>query len=121
MKEYYIISLKWTYPNSALYTFWGPNNGGYTWWIDKAGVYSQKEIDESPKYYNDGEDTMAVDKEVVDKYIREFDYYTKRVKGIMSNSETRLAFDIKKKQFKGGMSNILEHELKLISETAVQE
>jgi hypothetical protein len=119
MKEYYIISLKCTYTNSGLFTFCGTNNNGYTWWIDKAGVYTQDDIDGHSEYYNNGVDTLAVEKSLVDNHIRDFQYYDREVKGVMNQMETRGDFGVDKKKLIGGMSNILEHELKLIQKESV--
>lgn len=64
-QEYYIVSLK--YPSHPL-TLWGPDNQGYTWWLEHAGRYSHSRVMEDLDYYNDGENTMAVPCEVIDEH-----------------------------------------------------
>jgi len=46
---YLIISLKHTAPEDKYLTLWGPNNQGYTYDLEKAGIY--KQCDEG--YHND--------------------------------------------------------------------
>jgi hypothetical protein len=57
--DYYILSLKHSKGSDAL-LWWGPQNCGYTIALDKAGKYSQGQIDAQPHYYNDLRDTMAI-------------------------------------------------------------
>ena len=67
MKQYYILSLKWT--NGDYYTWWGPNDSGYTQDITKAGIYSEETINARKLYYcNNG--TMPVPVEVVDNSLK---------------------------------------------------
>jgi hypothetical protein len=63
-KSYYIVSLKWT--RGDMITFWRPDNSGYTWALNSAGIYTQAEIDAHPSYYNDGVGTLAVPTEIID-------------------------------------------------------
>lgn len=56
---YYILSLKNGPAGDAL-LWWRPNNAGYTITLEAAGVYTQAEVDAHPRYYNDGENTVAV-------------------------------------------------------------
>lgn len=66
-QEYYIVSLK--YPSHPM-TFWGPNNNGYTWWLEHAGRYTHSQVMGELSYYNDGVNTMAVPCEVIDEQKR---------------------------------------------------
>jgi len=42
--EYYIVSIKHTSKGDSALTLWGPNNSGYTWHKDRAGVYTEDQI-----------------------------------------------------------------------------
>lgn len=59
-KEYYVISLKWSTGDNVC--FWRPNSSGYTEYPDEAGIYTEAQIEQHQDYYNDGEDTLAVEK-----------------------------------------------------------
>lgn len=58
---YYVVSLKWTRPAHGLITFWEPSNSGYCFRLCEAGKYTAADIARNPGYYNDGEDTCAVE------------------------------------------------------------
>lgn len=60
---YYVLSLKWSRGEKAVW--WGPNNNGYTARLDRAGVYTQEQIDAQPNYYNNKRDTLAIPVEKV--------------------------------------------------------
>lgn len=62
---YYILSLKWS--KGVLFVWWRPDDNGYVSDLDKAGKYSRKQIDEQPDYYDNGDSTLAVPCELVDK------------------------------------------------------
>lgn len=49
MKEYYLLSLKWSKGDD--YVWWGSNNSGYTADINKAGIYTEEQINKNPLYY----------------------------------------------------------------------
>lgn len=64
MKQFYLLSLKHSkYQNQ--YTWWGPNNSGYTTNLLKAGVYTEEQINEK-KYYYSNASVMPVPIEVTD-------------------------------------------------------
>lgn len=63
---YYILSLKWTRKREPYVSFWRPNNAGYCWPLEWAGVYTSEQIADAPRYYNDGENTLAVPVGVVE-------------------------------------------------------
>ena len=60
MTNYYILSLKHTGDADGLYTWWMPESAGYTDCLNDAGIYTQEQIDEFPKYFNNGVDTRAI-------------------------------------------------------------
>lgn len=54
MKKYYILALDKTEANGRL-MWWKPRNWGYTPNLSEAGVYTEKEINADPYYYNNKE------------------------------------------------------------------
>ena len=63
MKEYYVISLKWTRADNIC--FWRPDNAGYTEYLDEAGIYTEEQINGAKTYYCNAIDTVAVEKEQI--------------------------------------------------------
>jgi len=55
-----IISLKRTKPEEAFFTFWRPNNGGYTMFLDAAGQYENLIED-----YHNTETNIVIDQETL--------------------------------------------------------
>ncbi|WP_346234539.1 hypothetical protein MKY04_12800 [Lysinibacillus telephonicus] len=51
MQKYYLLSLKWSKQKDQ-YTWWGPNNSGYTTDIQTAGIYTEEEINKRKHYYS---------------------------------------------------------------------
>jgi len=68
MQKYYILSLKWLKDNQVM-VWWQPESNGYCLQIDKAGIYTQTQIDKHPEYYNNGKSTLAVPCESVRKFM----------------------------------------------------
>lgn len=60
---FYIVSLKHTSKGDTALTFWGANGNGYTWHRDRAGLYTEEEVD---KYTST--DNHKVEKELADKF-----------------------------------------------------
>jgi len=119
-QEYYVISLKWTYPNSVAFTLWGPENRGYYWWKEWSGVYKESDL---VKGYN-CEDThvVAVKKELLEDQWIQCLYYGKLVTILPNTPITRSIIGIKKKDLQGGMSNILESDIEVVtSETIIPD
>lgn len=65
MKEYYILSLKWS-NGKETYAWWGPDNSGYTNDLNQAGIYTEEQLKSRPLYYKNTS-TVPVEKEIVDK------------------------------------------------------
>ena len=105
MKEYYLISTKWTYPDSAFFTFWGANNNGYCWYKEWAGVYTEEIIKKSPDYY-DSDTVKPVPKEIVDKYWEDCIYDRHYVKLLPNTKKIRRLLNIKKCSLRGGMTKL---------------
>ena len=61
--QYYLLSLKWSKEQHA-YVWWGPDNSGYATDLNKAGIYTQEQIDRNPLYYRN-KSTYPVPVEVV--------------------------------------------------------
>jgi DNA-directed RNA polymerase subunit RPC12/RpoP len=56
---YLILSLKWSDGLDKL-NWWGPNNSGYAYDIDKAGRYTAEQVTAKPHYYDNDDTTRAV-------------------------------------------------------------
>lgn len=56
--QFIIISLK--HSEGKKPCFWRPNNAGYTIFPWAAGIYQKEEVENNPKYYNNGYDTVAI-------------------------------------------------------------
>ena len=60
MKQYYLMSLKHTSNNDFPIYWWGPNERGYTDDLNKAGLYSEEQVQANPAQFNNGTDTIAI-------------------------------------------------------------
>ncbi len=49
-QRYYLLSIK--YSNDSTVTWWGPNDSGYTNDIERAGIYSEEQIQKRSIYYS---------------------------------------------------------------------
>lgn len=58
-KQFIILSLKHSEKDSP--TFWRPDDTGYTIFPWASGVYTQKQIETDPNYYDNGVDTLAIE------------------------------------------------------------
>jgi len=65
---FYILSLKWTRTYDPFFTWWGPDNKGYQFSLESSGKYTEKQVNEHKKYYDDREDTVAIPVEVVEAF-----------------------------------------------------
>lgn len=110
-ENFYIVSLKWTYPNSAAFTFWGKNRSGYRWRVEEAGLYSKEEIEKHPDYFNNRLDTIAVPEKIIDSLKEKATYEKKESYFVLNTQKSRKLIGISKDQLKGGMSNIRIEEL----------
>jgi hypothetical protein len=64
LKQYYLLSLKWSKGNH--YVWWGPNNNGYTHDLNKAGIYTEEQINAKKDYYCNTS-TMPVPVELIEQ------------------------------------------------------
>lgn len=84
MKQY-IISLKRTKKEEPYITLWRPNDRGYCWFKDLAGVYT--EIEEG---YHHSEDSIPISEEIADQlFVEVTDGDTKRL--AILNTKTNMA------------------------------
>lgn len=63
MKEFYILSLKWSRDNEQNLTWWMSNRSGYTSLLEHAGRYGEAEA----KCHEGSDTTIAIPCEVVDR------------------------------------------------------
>jgi len=61
--SYFIWSKKHS-PSNGNAVWWRENNSGYTVDLDEAGVYTKKQVDAVPGYYNNGHAAVAVPRPV---------------------------------------------------------
>lgn len=64
---YYILSLKHSKPSEPYLSWWRPNDQGYTFYLAVAGKYTEAQIKDKQWYYNNGEATLAIPCDVIDK------------------------------------------------------
>jgi hypothetical protein len=54
-----VLSIKNSKPGDKS-LWWRANSSGYTFDINEAGAYTRKQVEENPRYYNNGIDTKAI-------------------------------------------------------------
>ncbi len=59
-QQYFVISLGHSKKADDFILFWRPDNCGYTFRIEDAGLYTEQQVLDSIDYYNGGIDTIAV-------------------------------------------------------------
>ncbi len=62
--RFYLLSLKHTGRDEALFTWWGPDSRGYTWDLNRAGTYDEAEA-RRIEQGGDTHDTVAVPVDLV--------------------------------------------------------
>lgn len=100
MKQFYILSLKWTTKDAPVFTLWRSNDSGYTLYEETAGRYTEDRILENQPYYNNNKSTMAVDVVLIeDDFVRlkDFGHW---VESLPNTPEIRKKLGIKLKQLK---------------------
>ena len=68
--KYYILDIR--APKGDFCIWWRSGCAGYTRFLEDAGIYSQAEIDEHPKYFNNGETTLAISVLQVELFAKKF-------------------------------------------------
>lgn len=67
MKKYYLLSIK--HSKYDQYSWWGPNDSGYTANIQTAGIYTEEQINSRKNYYSN-KGVMPVPVEVVEQAVK---------------------------------------------------
>lgn len=67
MQEFYIASVKHTHKAHDYITFWRPEDKGYAWPLSWSGKYNEEQVAEGRAWYHNGEDSIAVPVQVVEK------------------------------------------------------
>lgn len=66
MSRFLIVSIKHTTRRDPYIAFWRPDNCGYAWPLSWAGRYPEKLVRADLRYYNGGDNDIAVPEEVVE-------------------------------------------------------
>lgn len=77
MTEYIVLSLKHTRRRHTAITLWRPDDKGYCWKVESAGIYEESRVLEHLGYYNSGCSNIAVPADLARKLSREVEYDTK--------------------------------------------
>jgi hypothetical protein len=88
-KKYFYISLKHTKRNDAVFTFWGPNNAGYCYYKEWAGLYDVP--------YKNEKCVKSIDREIIDSLVETCIYDNKIVSFLLNNEANRRKLKITKK------------------------
>ena len=86
MSDFYVLSLKHTHRRHKAITLWRPDDKGYCWKLDSAGVYSEARVLEHLGYYNSGCSNIAVPADLVRSLCREVEYDTKELGTCLPNN-----------------------------------
>ncbi len=76
-RQYIVLSLKHTKRRDKAITLWRPDDRGYCWTLERAGVYQEQHVLQNLGYYNSGCSNVAVPLELVRSLSREVEYDTK--------------------------------------------
>lgn len=87
---YYLISLCHTQKNEEYITLWRPNNSGYCFSKEMAGIYPK-----TLKGYHDSETTMPITIEVAEKLFVTAEHEGKKANMIPNNQKTWNALKVK--------------------------
>ena len=71
---YYIISTKWTHKSDAFFTFWRPNDKGYCWSQELAGIYENTDNLKFQIEYNNLHSTLAIDCDKINNFFVEVNF-----------------------------------------------
>ena len=113
---HYIISLKWTFPDSGAFTFWRKNGNGYCWYREWAGLYPEKDIIEKSTHYDDKENTFAVNAQLIEDLWEDCIYDRMIVSLLLNTTAIRRKIGIRKNQLRGGMTKMWEHDIFKLSD-----
>jgi hypothetical protein len=74
MSKYIVLSLKHTHRRHKAITLWRPDDRGYCWKLESAGIYEEARVLEHLGYYNSGCSNIAVPADLVRKLSRQVEY-----------------------------------------------
>ncbi|MGP5106054.1 hypothetical protein [Pseudomonas helleri] len=72
-----VLSLKHTHRRHKAITLWRPNDSGYCWALERAGIYEETLVLERLGYYNSGCSNIAVSFELAQRLAVDIEYDTK--------------------------------------------
>lgn len=76
-RQYIVLSLKHTFKRHKAITLWRPDDCGYCWKLESAGLYPEGRVLEHLGYYNSGCSNVAVPLELVRSLARDVEYDTR--------------------------------------------
>lgn len=68
MNDHVIVSKAHTRKTDPFILLWAPNNSGYRFRKEVAGVYTEDSIKQMPGYYNNNDQTIAVPVAALERY-----------------------------------------------------
>lgn len=77
MNQFYVLSLKHTKRRDKAITLWRPDDCGYCWTLERAGLYEESKVLEHLGYYNSGCTNVAIPTKLVRELCCEVEYDTK--------------------------------------------
>lgn len=88
MTQYVVLSLKHTMRRHKAITLWRPDDRGYCWTLDRAGVYQEQQVLEHLGYYNSGCSNVAVPLELARRLACDVEYDTREFGVCLPNNAT---------------------------------
>jgi len=70
MKQHLVISKKYTGRHHSFFTLWGPNDTGYVYAVETAGLYGENELIDG--YHYNKEETTSVELDLVKKHLSKY-------------------------------------------------
>ena len=76
-RTFIVLSLKHTHRRHKAITLWRPNDSGYRWTLERAGIYGESLVMERLSYYKSGCSNIAVPYALVKRLAVDIEYDTK--------------------------------------------
>lgn len=103
MKEYYVICKRHAFRQDYAILFWGPDNKGYTYNVNVAGVYGEEVLE---RFRDHESDDCPVEKSIIDSMVKDSVIDNKVLgKIVLNNPQNRRVLKISTKELHAGPSN----------------